>query len=54
MYGISTVHIALSLRQNLIAFFEQRAGDGAVSILNDQGNPIVYSQIALEIVNVSI
>ncbi|KAI1783889.1 hypothetical protein LXA43DRAFT_955783 [Ganoderma leucocontextum] len=51
MYGLSTVHIALSLRQNLIAFFDQHAAEGASSILNDQGNPIVYVQIALEVVN---
>ena len=54
MYSLSTVHIALSLRQNLIAFFDQHAADGDLSILNDQGNPIVYTQIALEVINVSI
>ena len=53
MYSLSTAHIALHLRQNLIAFFEQHAADGDLSILNDQGNPIVYAQIALEVINVS-
>ncbi|TBU52727.1 hypothetical protein BD310DRAFT_952553 [Dichomitus squalens] len=51
---LSTVHIALSLRQNLIAFFAQHAAEGALSILNDQGNPIVYMQILIEVVNDSI
>ena len=53
MYSLSTVHIALSCRQNLIAFFDQHAAEGSLSILNDQGNPIVYVQIAVEVVNVS-
>ena len=53
MYGLSTAHIALHLRQNLIAFFKQHAADGSLSILNDQGNPLVYTQIALEVINVS-
>ena len=54
MYSLSTVHIALSFRQNLIAFFDQHAADGGLSILNDQGNPIVYTQIAVEVINVSM
>ena len=53
MYSLSTVHIALSCRQNLIAFFDQHAAEGGLSILNDQGNPIVYVQIAVEVINVS-
>ena len=53
MYSLSTAHIALSLRQNLIAFFDQHAAEGSLSILNDQGNPIVYTQIAIEVINVS-
>lgn len=53
MYSLATAHISLSLRQNLIAFFDQDAIDGGLSILNDQGNPIVYSQIAVEVINVS-
>ncbi|PIL32198.1 hypothetical protein GSI_05443 [Ganoderma sinense ZZ0214-1] len=51
MYSLSTVHIALSCRQNLIAFFDQHAADGGLSILNDQGNPIVFIQIAVEVIN---
>lgn len=42
MYSLSTTHIALSLHQNLIAFFEQHAADGGLTILNDQGSPLVY------------
>ena len=53
MYGLSTTHIALSLRQTLIAFFNQHAADGGDTILNDPGNPITYSSIAIEVVNVS-
>ena len=53
MYSLSTVHIALSFRQNEIAFFNQHAADGGLSILNDQGNPIVFVQIAVEVINVS-
>ncbi|RDX44029.1 hypothetical protein OH76DRAFT_1123452 [Lentinus brumalis] len=51
MYSLSTAHLALSMQQNLIAFFEQQAADGRLSILNDQGNPLVYCQIAIEVVN---
>lgn len=54
MYSLSTAHVALSLWQNLIAFFDQHAAEGALSILNDQGSPIVYGQIALEVINVRI
>lgn len=53
MYSLSTAHLALSMQQNLIAFFDQQAADGRLSILNDQGNPLVYCQIAIEVVNVS-
>ncbi|KAL5513582.1 hypothetical protein ACEPAH_3981 [Sanghuangporus vaninii] len=51
MYGLSTTHIALSLKQNLIAFFEQDAASGRLTILNDPGNRLVYSQIAIETIN---
>lgn len=54
MYGLSTTHIALSLKQNLIAFFEQDAASGRLTILNDPGNRLVYSQIAIETINVSL
>lgn len=53
MYALSTTHIALSMRQNLIAFFDQHAADGGHTILNDPNDPLVYSQIAIEIINVS-
>ncbi|RPD54332.1 hypothetical protein L226DRAFT_472059 [Lentinus tigrinus ALCF2SS1-7] len=54
MYALSTTHIALSLRQNLIAFFDQHAADGGHTILNDPNNPLVYSQIAIEVINDAI
>ena len=53
MYGLSTTHVGLSLQQNLIAFFDQHAADGGDTILNDPNDPLVYSQIAIEVVNVS-
>lgn len=53
MYSLSTAHMGISLSQNLIGFFEQDAARGGLTILNDQGSPLVYSQIAIEIVNVS-
>ncbi|KAI0749957.1 hypothetical protein C8Q80DRAFT_1102089 [Daedaleopsis nitida] len=54
MYGLSTTHISLSLKQNLIAFFDQKAADGGHTVFNKVNDPLVYSQIALEIVNDSI
>ncbi|RPD69257.1 hypothetical protein L226DRAFT_539935 [Lentinus tigrinus ALCF2SS1-7] len=51
MYALSTTHVALSLRQNLIAFFNQHAADGGNTILNDPNDPLVYSQIAIEVIN---
>lgn len=54
MYGLATAHISLSLYQNLIAFFDQRAADGGLTVLNEVNSPLVYSQIAIEVINVSI
>ncbi|TFK91590.1 hypothetical protein K466DRAFT_482487 [Polyporus arcularius HHB13444] len=54
MYCLSTAHLALSLQQNLIAFFDQHAADGGLTILNDQGHPLVYCQITIEVINDSI
>ncbi|RDX42374.1 hypothetical protein OH76DRAFT_1362923 [Lentinus brumalis] len=51
MYCLSTAHFALSLQQNLIAFFDQHAADGGLTILNDQGHPLVYCQITIEVIN---
>ncbi|TFK84792.1 hypothetical protein K466DRAFT_553058 [Polyporus arcularius HHB13444] len=51
---LSTVHIALSMQQNLIAFFDQHAAEGDQTILNDAGSPLVYCQIAIEVINDSI
>lgn len=52
MYCMSTVHIALALQVNLIAFFNQHAIEGGLTILDDQGNPLVWVQIMLELLNV--
>lgn len=52
MYSLATVHISLSLHQNLIAFFDQRAANGGQTVLNDVSSPLVYAQIAVEVVNV--
>ncbi|KAI0709776.1 hypothetical protein C8Q76DRAFT_739774 [Earliella scabrosa] len=51
MYSLATVHISLSLHQNLIAFFDQRAANGGQTVLNDVSSPLVYAQIAVEVVN---
>ena len=53
MYALATAHVGLSLRQNLIAFFDQKAADGGRTIMNNRGNPLVYCQIAVEVINVS-
>lgn len=53
MYCMSTIHIALALRVNLIAFFDQHAIEGGVTIFDDQGDPLVWIQIMLELLNVS-
>lgn len=53
MYSLSTTHISLSLRQNLIAFFDQKAANGGDTVLNKVSDPLVYTQIALEVINVS-
>ena len=53
MYCMSTVHIALALRLDLIAFFDEHVIEGGPSILDDQGNALNYIQICLELINVS-
>ena len=52
MYFMATVHVALALRVDLIAFFDQRAANGGQTVLNDVSSPLVYAQIAVEVVNV--
>ena len=52
MYCMSTAHIALALRADLIAFFEQHAIEGGPNILNDQGDALVWVQNMLELINV--
>ena len=52
MYCMSTVHIALALQVNLIAFFDQHAIEGGLTILDEQGDALVWVQIMLELLNV--
>ncbi|KAF7790562.1 hypothetical protein EIP86_001518, partial [Pleurotus ostreatoroseus] len=51
MYSISTVHVALSLKQCLIAFFEQNATNGGLTVLNDPASPWQVGQPSLAMVN---
>ena len=53
MYSISTAHVALVFRVDLIAFFDQHATEGGFTILNVQGVPLQWVQNMLEIMNVS-
>ena len=53
MYSISTVHVSLSLKQSLVAFFEQNATNGGLMTFNDPGSPWLVGQTSLELVNVS-
>ncbi|KAJ3720882.1 hypothetical protein C8R42DRAFT_544007, partial [Lentinula raphanica] len=51
MYIMSTVHLALSLRMNLVALFKQKAADGQESLYDDQGSPLYFGQVAIEVIN---
>jgi len=51
MYCLSTTHIALSLRQSLVAFFEENATDGGLTTFNDPGTYLLICQTSLELVN---
>lgn len=53
MYCLSTVHIALSLRQSLVAFFEEDATRGGLTTFNNPGSYFLITQTSLELVNVS-
>ena len=52
MYLLGTVHVALALRVDLIAFFDQHAIEGGVTIFDDQGDLLVWLQIMIELLNV--
>ena len=54
MYFMGTIHVALALRVDLIAFFDQHAIEGGVTIFDDQGDRLVWLQIMIELLNVSI
>ncbi|KAJ3919287.1 hypothetical protein F5877DRAFT_78175 [Lentinula edodes] len=51
MYCMSTVHLALSVYQNLVALFTQRAADGGNTLFDDKGSPLYYIQIGIEVIN---
>ncbi|KAJ3852447.1 hypothetical protein EV368DRAFT_15544, partial [Lentinula lateritia] len=51
MYCISTVHLALSVRMNLVALFTQKAADGGETLYDDQGSPLYFGQVAFEVIN---
>ncbi|KAJ4473729.1 hypothetical protein J3R30DRAFT_713404 [Lentinula aciculospora] len=51
MYCISTVHLALSVRMNLVALFVQKAADGGETLYDDQGSPLYFGQVAFEVIN---
>ncbi|KAH9934479.1 uncharacterized protein BXZ73DRAFT_100671 [Epithele typhae] len=51
MYCMSTVHVAMALRVDLMAFFDQHAIEGGLSILEEQGDPLIWGQICLELIN---
>lgn len=55
MYLAATVHLVLSFYVNWIANFEQHGadGDGLDTDINNFRDPKQYSQVALEMVNVS-
>ena len=55
MYGLSTVHIALAMRVDFVAFFDEHAidGTGTGTIFNKNADPRVWMQVVLEIANVS-
>ena len=54
MYCISTTHLSLALKVELIAFFDEHAieSNDRLTILQDQGNALVWLQIFLESFNV--
>ena len=54
MYCMSTVHIALALQVTLVAFFDQHVTEGNPSIFDNQGDPLIWVQIGMELLNVRI
>ncbi|KDR82725.1 hypothetical protein GALMADRAFT_238230 [Galerina marginata CBS 339.88] len=51
MYSLSTIHISFSLRQSLVAFFDQSATNGGLTTFNDPGSFLLIAQTSLELVN---
>ena len=54
MYSLSTVHLALVLRMDVIGFFDEHAIEGNLSIFDDQTNPLNYLQNGVGMWNVSL
>ena len=54
MYFMGTIHVALAIRVDLIAFFDQHAIEGGVTIFDDQGDRLVWLQIMIELLDVSL
>ena len=54
MYCLGAAQIALVLHVDLIAFFDQHAIEGGVTIFDDQGDRLVWLQIMIELLNVSL
>ena len=53
MYCMGTVQVALALHVDLIAFFDQHAIEGGVTIFDDEGNRFTLIPIMLQCFNVS-
>ena len=53
MYCMGTAQIALVLYAGLIAFFDQHAIEGGVTIFDDEGNRFTLIPIMLQCFNVS-
>ncbi|KAH9940165.1 uncharacterized protein BXZ73DRAFT_43019 [Epithele typhae] len=51
MYCLSTTHVAMALEVCLIAFFKEHSIEGGLTIFNDQGNPLIWGEICIELIN---
>ena len=54
MYSVSTVHVALSLKQCLVDFFEEKATSGRMTTFNDPHSRWLLGQPTIEMINVSV
>ncbi|KAK0444607.1 uncharacterized protein EV420DRAFT_1573831 [Desarmillaria tabescens] len=53
MWALATSHMAVSFRQNFLAFLKQHAAEGG-DVLEDNSSPTIYSQLSLESINIVI